>query len=230
MLRHLLTSRRCQLLGIALLVLSLVAIAFLCDNEVDRLMLPYSKSSWIPLANFISRFGDWPFLILYALLFFAGAFLVANPRLMTVALAMGIACGICGTVSTAIRSVSGRTRPTAREAQGWYGAYHESRWLIGNHNFNSFPSGHVGAVVGFAVPLLIGTRRGRFPAVALSLAVAWSRLFLRCHHLSDVVVATIIGALGGICVWLWLSRKHPDFRQTLRSRPLLISPNPLEQF
>lgn len=227
--RYLLMKHRWRLLSIAGLVLSLVTIAFLCDNAVDRLMLFHPNSPWRPLAVFISRFADWPFLILYAVLIFASAFVFANNRLMSVALAMGISCGICGTTATVIRSVTGRTRPSAHEVQGWYGVCHNSQCLIGNHDFNSFPSGHVGAVVGFAIPLLLGTRRGRFPAVTLSLAVAWSRLFLRCHHFSDVVVAAIIGVVGGICIWLWISRKHLDFRRRSQARPLLIAPNPLEQ-
>lgn len=227
--RYFFEKHRWRLLGIAGLVLCLVAIAFLCDNAVDRIMPFHPNSPWKSLATFISRYGDWPFLILYAVAIFAGAFLFANNRLMLVALAMGISCGICGTTATLIRSVTGRTRPSAPEVQGWYGAFHNSHCLIGNHDFNSFPSGHVGAVVGFAVPLLLGTRRGRFPAVALSLAVAWSRLFLRCHHFSDVVVAAMIGVIGGICIWLWISQRRLEFRRPSPPRPLLIAPNPLEQ-
>lgn len=222
-------KHRWRLLSIAVLVVSLVAIAFLCDNAVDRIMPSHPNTPWKPLAIFISRFADWPFLILYAVLIFAGAFAFANNRLMTVAFAMGISCGICGTTATVVRSVTGRTRPSAHEAQGWYGAFHNAHWLIGNHDFNSFPSGHVAAIVGFALPLLLGTRLGRIPAVALSLAVAWSRLFLRCHHLSDVVVAAIIGVIGGVLIWLWISRRHLDFRRRSTARPLLIAPKPLEQ-
>lgn len=227
--RYLFSTHRWRLLSIGCLVLSLVVIAFLCDNEVDRIMRFNPNSPWKPLAIFISRYADWPFLILYSLLIFAGAFVFANPRLMAVALAMGISCGICGTTATAIRSVSGRTRPSAPEAQGWYGAFHDSQCLIGNHDFNSFPSGHVGAVVGFAVPLLLGTRRGRFFAVTLSVAVAWSRLFLRCHHFSDVVVAAVIGVTGGVCIWLWISREFPRLGGGSPASPILISPNPQEQ-
>jgi membrane-associated phospholipid phosphatase len=188
-----------------------------------------ADSPWRQLAMLISKYGDWPFLILYAVLIFAGAFVFANNRLMTLALAMGISCGICGITATVIRSLSGRTRPSAHVAQGWYGLFYHSHCLIGNHDFNSFPSGHVGAAVGFAVPLLLGTRRGRYPAVALSVAVAWSRLFLRCHHFSDVVVAAVIGVAGGICIWFWISRKHLDFRHSSPADPILISPKTSEQ-
>jgi membrane-associated phospholipid phosphatase len=227
--RYLSMKHRWRLFSIACLVVSLVTIAFLCDNAVDRLMQFPPNSPWRPFAVFISKYADWPFLILYAVLIFAGAFVFANSRLMIVALAMGISCGVCGTTATIIRSLTGRTRPSAHEAQGWYGAFHNSHCLIGNHDFNSFPSGHVGAIVGFAVPLLLGTRRGRFPAVALSLAVAWSRLFLRCHHFSDVMVAATIGVIGGIFIWHWISQKHLDFRRRSSVRPLIIAPKPLEQ-
>lgn len=227
--RYLLTKHRWRLLSIAGLVLSLIAIAFLCDNAVDHIMQSHPNSPWKPLAVFISRYADWPFLILYAVLIFVSAFVFANNRWMSVALAMGISCGICGTTATVIRSLTGRTRPSAHEAQGWYGAFHNSHCLIGNHDFNSFPSGHVGAVVGFVLPLLLGTRRGRFPAVALSLAVAWSRLFLRCHHFSDVVVAAIIGVIGGTCIWLWISQRRIDFRRPSPAPALPIAPKPLEQ-
>ena len=75
---------------------------------------------------------------------------------------------------------------------------HNSHWLTGNFYYNSFPSGHVGAIVGFCMPLFLGTRWARLPAVVLCLVVAWARLFLQCHHFSDMVVAAIIGMLVGL--------------------------------
>lgn len=222
-------SRRSRFLSIVSLALVVVAIAFLCDDKVDRLMRLHSAPHWRPLAIFISRYADWPYLILYAVLFFFAAVILGDRRLRSVALAVGISCGICGTTATIIRSVTGRTRPSAHEAQGWYGAFHDSQCLIGDHDFNSFPSGHVGAAVGFAVPLFLGTRRGRWLAILLSLAVTWSRLFLRCHHLSDVVVAMIIGTAGGLYTWYWLMRKHPCFGFGSPALETATLPNPLEQ-
>ncbi|HLX72043.1 MAG TPA: hypothetical protein VKV04_20700, partial [Verrucomicrobiae bacterium] len=68
MWRYLPMKYRWRLLSIAGLVVSLVAIAFLCDDAVDRLMPIHPNSPWKPLAIFISQYGDWPFLVLYATL------------------------------------------------------------------------------------------------------------------------------------------------------------------
>ncbi len=63
---------------------------------------------------------------------------------------------------------------------------------------SSFPSSH--AANAFALAWVLGHRwrRGIVPFVALALVVAFSRMYLNRHFLSDVVVGALIGA-G--CAW-----------------------------
>ena len=59
---------------------------------------------------------------------------------------------------------------------------------------SSFPSGHASAAV-VAAALLSERRRRRWPFWAAALAVASSRVHVRIHHASDVVVGAVVGAV-----------------------------------
>ncbi len=143
-----------------------------------------------------------------------------------IAVAMVLACLVSGMTATAIRSVTGRTRPSAAVPQGWYGVRNGSHWLVGDHDFNSFPSGHVGAAVGFIVPLVLFASRGRIVAILLCGLLAWARMFAGAHHLSDVMVASIIGIAGGYYVSKWVLPRYVEpfltERSVLMRKPLLV--------
>ncbi|MDE0217521.1 MAG: phosphatase PAP2 family protein, partial [bacterium] len=58
---------------------------------------------------------------------------------------------------------------------------------------SSFPSGHASAAV-VAAALLSESRRCRRPFWAAASVVAASRVYVRIHHASDVVVGALVGA------------------------------------
>ena len=107
----------------------------------------------------------------------------------------------------ASRLTTGRTRPRAEAAQGWYGPHHDGRWLIGKADFNSFPSGHTATAVGFAGVLLFGAPAWGSIAVAIAGLIAYSRLLLGAHHPSDVVAATIVALAVAWAVWEFLGKR-----------------------
>jgi len=184
------------------LAVVLLALAFLADRFVDALPRAHSSSNflWI-VAHNISKFGDWPFLLLAGVAVWAGGRFSRRSALAKLGLALALSSCLAGLAATTIRSVTGRTRPSATVAQGWYGIRHDSQWLVGKYDYNSFPSGHTGAMAGFVVPLFLGTRRGKIPAILLLLAMGWSRVFLGAHHMSDVVAAALIGVAIGVLTW-----------------------------
>jgi membrane-associated phospholipid phosphatase len=193
---------KCAIL--ALFAALLVAAAFLADHTVDQFVQAHQNPHLLTVAHTVSKYGDWPFLVAIGILVLAFGPMLGRPAITRLGLALALCACLGGLSATVIRSVTGRTRPSAKVPQGWYGIRHDSQWLIGQYQYNSFPSGHTGAAVGFAVPLFLGTRRGKIPAVLLGLIMAWSRVYLECHHLSDVTVAALLGMAFGLATWRWL--------------------------
>ncbi len=189
--------RRAKYVWVALVCAALLASAFLCDRFVEQFVQQHRNPGWLHVAREISKYGDWFYLVLPALLLLAVGELWKNQRLRRLGFALALSSCIAGLTATAIRCSTGRTRPSATVAQGWYGIRHDGQWLPGRSQYNSFPSGHVGFATGFGVALFLGTRRWKIPAVLIPAAIGWSRIYLGAHHFSDVVAAAMLGvALG----------------------------------
>ena len=64
----------------------------------------------------------------------------------------------------------------------------------------SFPSGHSCSAMAIAIPILLEDPAAGLPFVVLALAVGISRVYLRVHYLTDVVVGQILGATTALLV------------------------------
>ncbi|HEU5357492.1 MAG TPA: phosphatase PAP2 family protein [Gemmatimonadales bacterium] len=62
----------------------------------------------------------------------------------------------------------------------------------------SFPSGHSAAALAVALPAALSGHPLGIPAVGLALLVGASRVYLRVHYVTDVLMGQILGALGAI--------------------------------
>lgn len=211
--------------------LVLLALGFLADGPVARVLTLQSSTFWRQLALYASKAGEgWVVALVGAtgslLLFMArrfhasrGVFLVAFTGLLT------------GAAATVIRSLLGRTRPDSHELQGFYGVWHDSHWIIGKYEFGAFPSGHVATVIGLAAAAWLIDRRFGTLAFLYALLVSWSRIALGCHHFSDEIAAAIVGVYGAHLVLAWLGPTICGLGQYLqdtwvhRRRPLPQSPN-----
>jgi undecaprenyl-diphosphatase len=65
----------------------------------------------------------------------------------------------------------------------------------------SFPSGHSSAAMAIAASVLLAVPLPGVPAIALAALVGASRVYLRIHYPTDVVVGQLIG--GGVAVSVW---------------------------
>jgi undecaprenyl-diphosphatase len=101
-------------------------------------------------------------------------------------------------VVEALKRAIGRTRPDGERRR----------------SNSSFPSSH--AANAFALAWILGARwrRGIPVFFALALLVAFSRMYLNRHFLSDVVVGALIGVIcaRAAAVWLPLRRRIEDSR------------------
>jgi membrane-associated phospholipid phosphatase len=187
--------------GIALACAVILVCSFFCDRSVEQFVLQHRNPGLLHVARELSRYGEWFYLLLPALLLLVAGDLWKNRRWMTLGLALTLSSGIAGLSATAIRFSTGRTRPSATVSQGWYGIRHDGQWLPGRSQYNSFPSGHMGFATGFGVALFLGTRRWKIPAVLIPAAIGWSRIYLGAHHFSDVVASAMLGVAVGIYTW-----------------------------
>lgn len=195
----------------ATLLLSLLAVggSFLLDGPVEQLVLRANGGHWCrhPLAAAVSRYGDWPELMILGAIGYFLARRCRNVRWQRLILSAMIASTVAGMAVNASRLTTGRTRPRAAAEQGWYGPRHDGRWLVGAADFNSFPSGHTATAMGFAGVFLFAAPAWGVPVMAAAMAVILSRILLGAHHPSDVVAASVIALAVAWIVWRYLGRR-----------------------
>jgi membrane-associated phospholipid phosphatase len=205
-------------LVLAAIVIGLTVAAFTGDDACMRWMQTHQNRTVSSIASKLSKFGDWPELMSYGLVVLAIAWTRRARRLAHLVLCMMLASTLAGGTVNSIRLLSGRTRPSEREIQsGWYGLWYGKTFLLRKNKFHSFPSGHTASAFAFFGTAAWAHRRWGWFFLSLAGAIAWSRLYLNAHHLSDVVVALILGLLLSFIVW---RRAGPALRRWLDARGL----------
>lgn len=193
-----------------------LALSFGFDAGIEGWASQPHSTVTLQMARIVSQVADWPCLLSVIL---AGAILLWRraPALSHGALTLALASALCGLGAGALKSLTGRTRPSVPiHQQGWFGIRSSREWLVGCHSHNSFPSGHTATVAGFAGALLCMSRRHGLAALCFGAFVAWSRIVLHCHHLSDTVAALMLGFPGG---WMCAKRIMPWIDDRLRPGP-----------
>ena len=127
------------LLSIAALFLMVAGFIF-WDQPVLEAVGAGAAQGWKEAARFLSRYGDFPFLLAAGVIALAVSLrrrTVAWSRILTAMILAGI---IAGLASNLVKLGAGRVRPRVEQvAHGWYGPKHEDRWVSLQHNFQSFP-------------------------------------------------------------------------------------------
>ena len=147
-----------------------------------------SLARWQSLRSGVSFWGDYPFIGLIPGL---GLGILSEPKLLF-GLALLLASSTAGLTTNLLRNSLGRPRPMAKMSDGLYGPSLQ-------YKLHGSPSGHAGAAFGAATFVAVALPPLGVPALGLASGIAWSRVYLRAHHPTDVA----FGAFFGIG-WGWL--------------------------
>jgi membrane-associated phospholipid phosphatase len=183
----------------------LLLVSFYLDARVRVWIVQHQDVGIRNLMRSISRFGDWPEHIALGLIFLGLAWWRHSKKWMRVAGTMILACAMAGAVARVVKISAGRARPSVQADAAWSGPNISSR-------YNAFPSGHTAASTAFFASLAIASWRIGTPLLLIPLLIAFSRMYVAAHYLSDVVCAALTGLVIAYLIrgWIPLAIQSPE--------------------
>ena len=180
------------LIGIAVAALA-IALGFYFDDTVRDFMAEHQTPALRSFMRYVSLFGDWPSHVAVGLLLLAIAWIRDSKKWTRIFLAMLIAMSLAGVTGHVIKRTIPRPRPSVHADMRWGGPRFSSK-------YHSFPSGHVDASTAFFCSLFLANRRIGLACLPIPILIAFSRMYIGAHYLSDVVCAAILGVLCALLV------------------------------
>ena len=182
--------------GAALLLLG----SFYLDAAAEGWIAQNQNAALRYFMEAVSRFGDWPSHVAVGIILLGLAFWRRDKKWMRIFAAMLLACVLAGISARVIKISTGRARPNVQTEEEWSPPRFNAR-------YNAFPSGHTASSSAFFATLAIASWRIGLGLLGIPLLIAFSRMYVGAHHLSDVVCAAILGMLAGYFVGRWMLPK-----------------------
>jgi undecaprenyl-diphosphatase len=177
--------------------------AFLLDQATASWITTHSSPELKRVMRIVSRVGDWPAHAIAGAIGFAIAFVMGSRAWMRIFLAMLIALALAGVSTRAIKIATGRARPSVTSETHWNGPRFSSK-------YHAFPSGHTAASTAFFAALFLARKKIGAPLLLIPILIAFSRMIIGAHYLSDVTFAAILGVISALLVARWLSIRNPQ--------------------
>ncbi|MGB9475605.1 MAG: phosphatase PAP2 family protein [Candidatus Udaeobacter sp.] len=177
-----------------------IAIAFHFDDGVRDFMAQHQSAAMREFMRYVSLFGDWPSHVVLGLLLLGIAWRRRSQKWMRIFLSMVLAMALAGVAGTVTKRAFPRARPSVKSELRWGGPRFSTK-------YHAFPSGHVGASAAFFCVLILARRRVGLACLPIPILIAFSRMYLGAHYLSDVVCAAVLGILCAAIVWRVLARE-----------------------
>jgi undecaprenyl-diphosphatase len=174
----------------------LLIASFYADAAVRAWMTRNQSPALRDFMNAVSRYGDWPEHVLLGVVLVGVAYWRGSKRWLRIFAAMVLACALAGAAARVVKISTGRARPHVQTETGWNGPRLSPR-------YNAFPSGHTAASTAFFATLALAGWRIGAPFLLVPLLIAFSRMYVAAHYLSDVVAAALIGAMAAYVVVNW---------------------------
>ena len=175
----------------------LLALAFSVDLAAQHWITSHPNHGAKTFMRNVSRFGDWPEHLGLGLILVAIAWWRGSKKWMRVFVSMLIAFALAGSIARVTKIATGRARPSVKTEMVWNGPKFSSR-------FNAFPSGHTAASTAFFGILFFVNWRLGLLCLPIPALIAFSRMYVAAHYLSDVVGGAIVGVLSAFLVAIFL--------------------------
>jgi membrane-associated phospholipid phosphatase len=172
----------------------LIAGAFYCDSAVQNWMEQHQTPAGKDFMRAVSRWGDWPTHVIAGTLGAIVCWMLGKREWTKIFVAMLLACTLTGLINPVIKTAAGRARPSVKVDTGWKGPNLHQK-------YHAFPSGHTVATSAFFAALFLARRRLGLALLPIPLLIAFSRIYLNAHFLSDVVCGATLGFCCALIVW-----------------------------
>ena len=187
------------LIGIVIAAIAIAA-SFYFDDSGRDFMAQHQSRAMRNFMRYVSLFGDWPGHTVLGLILLAVAWVRGCKNWTRIFLSMLIAMSIAGLAGSVIKRTIPRPRPSVHSELRWGGQRSSSK-------YQAFPSGHVLASMAFFSALFFSRRRIGLACLPIPILIAFSRMYLGAHYLSDVVCAAVLGFLCALLVAHFLPRE-----------------------
>jgi undecaprenyl-diphosphatase len=174
----------------------LVLASLYLDDAARSWMAMHQKAGIRHFMQMVSRFGDWPEHVALGFVLAGITYWRGSKRWLRIFVAMVLACALAGAAARVVKIATGRARPNVPAEAEWNGPRVSAR-------YNAFPSGHTAASTAFFAALAFMSWRIGTGLLTIPVLIAFSRMYVAAHHLSDVVAAALIGAVAAYCVVRW---------------------------
>jgi membrane-associated phospholipid phosphatase len=157
--------------------------------------------------NKITLFGDSLGYLVGGLLLFV-IFRTCKPFVAYSGLFLFSTVTASGLSADLVKYIAGRARPKLYFSQHLYG-FNFIHW---EYAWTSFPSGHSATAMSVAILLATLYPRWRFAALFGGILIAFSRLFLAQHYISDVIAGSYLGIVSTVLLYnLYFKSKFDAF-------------------
>jgi undecaprenyl-diphosphatase len=184
--------------------------SFYFDAGVQSWIAQHQDAGLRRFMRGVSRYGDWPEHVALGLLLLAIAYWRQSKKWMRIAAAMILACALAGAVARVAKISTGRARPSVQTEAAWNGPNLSAR-------YNAFPSGHTAASTAFLATLTLACWRIGAPLLVIPLLIAFSRMYVAAHYLSDVVCAALIGLVAAYFLTRWIPPTNRNPQSEIRN-------------
>lgn len=190
-------------------VLALFA-SFHLDADAQTWIVQHQKADLRDFMQGVSRWGDWSEHAVLGLIILAVAYWRRSKKWVRIAAAMLLALALAGAIARGVKISAGRARPSVHTDVSWNGPSISAR-------YNAFPSGHTAVSAAFFSTLALARWRIGAPFLVVPILIAFSRMYVAAHYLSDVVSAFLIGLLAAYCVARWILPAIPNPQPAIRN-------------